>query len=63
MVYISTIPDYGDNFGGYYCQVYADESMDEQLDDFCIHASELVHRKLDDILKEQYAYYNHRFRE
>lgn len=39
-VYISTTPDYGENLGGYYCQVYKDEDMDYQVDDFCIHTDD-----------------------
>ena len=46
MVYISTCTDRGiervDENGnkvicnGYYCQVYADENLEEQIDDFCL---------------------------
>lgn len=36
-VYVSTCPDVGENKGGYYCQVYSDEDMTIQIDDFCIH--------------------------
>ena len=39
--YISTTPDVGTNQGGYYCQVYDDEDMTNQVDDFCIHPEEL----------------------
>ena len=40
-LYISTTPDCGPNEGGYYCQVYEDEEMANQIDDFCIHPAEL----------------------
>lgn len=40
-LYISTTDDCGENLGGYYCQVYADEGMTEEIDDFCIHPAEL----------------------
>ncbi len=40
-VYISTTDDCGENLGGYYCQVYADEEMSYEIDDFCIHPAEL----------------------
>jgi len=40
-VYISLTPDCGPNEGGYYCQVYKDEDMNCQIDDFCIHSDEL----------------------
>ena len=36
-VYVSCIADCGDNTGGCYCQVYSDENMENQIDDFCIH--------------------------
>lgn len=39
--YISTTPDVGPNQGGYYCQVYDDEDLENQIDDFCIHPEEL----------------------
>ena len=40
-LYISTTSDVGPNQGGYYCQVYEDEDMENQIDDFCIHPEEL----------------------
>lgn len=36
-VWISRIPDCDNNLGGYYCQVYIDRDMENQIDDFCIH--------------------------
>lgn len=39
-VWISKCKDCGENEGGFYCQVYADEDMTEQIDDFCIHPSD-----------------------
>lgn len=40
-LYISTTEDCGENLGGYYCQVYVDEGMSDEIDDFCIHPDEL----------------------
>lgn len=40
-VWVTTTPDCGENTGGFYCQVYADEDWTEQIDDFCIHPEEL----------------------
>lgn len=40
-LYVSVVPDCGPNEGGYFCQVYTDQSYDEQIDDFCIHPDEL----------------------
>ena len=40
-LFISTTPDVYPNEGGYYCSVYSDESMDNQVDDFVIHVDEL----------------------
>jgi hypothetical protein len=39
-VWISTTTDCGENLGGYYCQVYTDENMENQIDDFCIHTDD-----------------------
>ena len=36
-VWISRTDDYGENEGGYFCQVYTDEYMDDEIDCFCIH--------------------------
>ena len=41
-LYVSCTDDCGVNAGGYYCQVYTDDSMDEQIDDFCVHPEELA---------------------
>ena len=39
-VWVSTTPDCAENLGGYYCQVYSDEDMENQIDDFCIHTDD-----------------------
>ena len=39
-VWISRTNDCDENEGGYYCQVYSDEDMDYQIDDFCIHVDD-----------------------
>ena len=36
-VWISRVEDCGENKGGYFCQVYADENMEYEIDYFCIH--------------------------
>lgn len=36
-VYITCIQDCDENEGGYYCQVYTDEELAEEVDYFCIH--------------------------
>lgn len=36
-VYITYIEDCGENEGGYYCEVYADEDLMYDLDFFCVH--------------------------
>lgn len=41
-LYISIAPDCGPNEGGYYCQVYEDRDMRDQIDEFCIHPDELA---------------------
>ena len=37
IVYVTYINDCESNTGGLWCQVYADENCDRELDDFCIH--------------------------
>lgn len=41
-LYVSSTPDCDENEGGYYCQVYLDEDMEYEIDDFCIHPEELA---------------------
>lgn len=36
-VWIGCIPDCGENLGGYFCEVWSDEEMDNRIDYFCIH--------------------------
>lgn len=36
-VWITYIKDCGENEGGYFCEVYADEDYNERIDYFCIH--------------------------
>lgn len=36
-VYVSYIDDCCENEGGYWCQVYCDDFLDYEIDDFCIH--------------------------
>ena len=40
-LYITYMPDDGPNTGGYYCQVYEDDTMEDFVDDFCVFAFEL----------------------
>lgn len=41
VVYVTFCDDLEPNEGGYYCQVYTDLDLCNQVDDFCIHAEEL----------------------
>lgn len=36
-VWIGHIRDCGENEGGYFCEVYDNEDMDNRIDYFCIH--------------------------
>lgn len=36
-VYVTFIPDCGENEGGLYCETYTDDRCDKKIDDFCIH--------------------------
>ena len=67
MIYISICTDNGiereDENGnkvvceGYYCQVYTDESMEEQIDDFCLavgfELKDNTNKELAKVLKER----------
>ena len=35
-VYVHYIPDVGENQGGFYCMVYEDENLENEIDQFCI---------------------------
>lgn len=39
-VWISMTSDCDENLGGYYCQIYNDKEMENQIDDFCIHTND-----------------------
>lgn len=39
-VWISCISDCDENEGGYFCQVYTDENMSNEIDNFCIHTDD-----------------------
>lgn len=56
-VWISRCEDCDENEGGYYCQVYADEDMEHQIDDFCIHPDDCDCSNEDEVKKfiEEYA--------
>ena len=40
-VYVSFCDDNGINKGGYFCQIYEDENLQYEIDNFVIHAEEL----------------------
>ena len=50
-VWISMTPDCDVNAGGYYCQVYTDEAMEHQIDDFCIHPEDCDCSNQEDLAK------------
>jgi hypothetical protein len=35
-LFITFCPDCGDNVGGFYCQVYSDDTYEEEIDNFVI---------------------------
>ena len=37
VVYVSYVDDCCENKGGYWCQVYCNDFLDYEIDDFCIH--------------------------
>lgn len=42
-VWVSLCDDIGDNRGGYYCEVYLDGMEDDPIDNFVIHADDLIY--------------------
>ena len=40
-VWISRCDDVGENEGGYYCQVYSDSNMENEIDNFVIQAEDV----------------------
>ena len=60
-VWISMTPDCDENLGGYYCQVYEDENMECQIDDFCIHTDDCDctnEEEVENFIKEYSKMYN-----
>lgn len=41
MVFVSLCDDVGENKGGFFCQVYADEDMENEINYFVIHKEDL----------------------
>ena len=54
IVYITMIEDCNENKGGFYCQVYQDETLKNEIDDFCIHNDEYVDDVIFDYLDKNY---------
>lgn len=56
-VYISITDDCDENLNGYYCQVFSDENMQNQIDDFCIHTEDCDCNNQDEVEKfiKEYA--------
>lgn len=51
-VYVSLCDDVDPNKGGYFCQVYSDEDMQEELDYFCIHPEDLECASVEELVRE-----------
>ena len=52
-VYVTRTYDVEPNIGGFYCEVYLDESCGHKVDDFCISA-DVVDLDLDELYTEKY---------
>lgn len=52
-VYVTRTYDVEPNIGGFYCEVYLDESCDHKVDDFCISA-DVVNLDLDELYIEKH---------
>jgi len=57
-VYVTFCDDTFPNKGGYYCQIYGDENLQWELDNFVIHNNELAGAQ--DRLKKAYIIANFR---
>ena len=62
-VFVSFSDDNGINKGGYYCQVYEDEMLKHEIDNFVIHKEELVGLSGTDKLHAAYKIAHKRVRE
>lgn len=53
-VSVSLCDDIGENKGGYYCEVYLDGIDDDPIDNFVIHADQLVcgDKNVEDLVRE-----------
>lgn len=50
-VYIHYIEDCDENKGGYYCEVYDTEEMDNRIDYFCVHTDDCDCNNVEDVEK------------
>lgn len=61
-LYVTFVEDVFPNEGGYYCEVYLDDSCCEEIDKFVIYPFELVNGKTpEDVAKEYIAEYDDMF--
>lgn len=62
IVYVTTCDDCGDNVGGFYCEVYTDKALQNEIDNFTINKEWLsdstVEQCIENYISE--AYYNQR---
>lgn len=50
--YVTFTDDCEDDVGGYFCQVYKDEDLEEEIDDFVIHKEHIEEYKLEEIAQD-----------
>ena len=50
-VWVSIVEDCDENKSGYFCQVYKDEDMQEEIDNFCIHTNDCDCKSEDEVTK------------
>lgn len=55
-VYVTCVPDCGENEGGLYCEVYTDDRCEKKIDDFCIHIGdcEMTQEGIEEYIKNYY---------
>ena len=54
--------DYGENKGGYFCQVYTDENFQNEIDNFCLHHEDCENQtpyEIDEMIEQVIALSNY----
>lgn len=61
-VFVTLTDDYGENKGGYFCQVYTDENFQNEIDNFCLHHEDCENQtpyEIDEMIEQVIALSNY----